>query len=160
MEQLGLGERSRILQKRLKGSQSTIFETYLEQKSGFRILWTQEGTSIVVWFVAKHKDVSRLMRMIDDCKSRTARQQISQSLISDLQNENLVTTQNNGVLLDVFGNVPLKLYEVKFHSISDIANDLWTPILYLTDEERDVVEAEGTVLVLGRSGTGKVSSIQ
>jgi hypothetical protein len=101
--------------------------------------------------------------MIDDCKSRTARQQISQSLISDLQNENLVhqvTTQNNGVLLDVFGNVPLKLYEVKFHSISDIANDSWTPKLYLTDEERDVVEAEGTVLVLGRSGTGKVSRIQ
>ena len=163
MEQLSLGERSRILQKRLKGSQSTIFETYLEMKSGFRILWTQEGTSIVVWFVAKHKDVSRLMRMIDDCKSRTARQQISQSLISDLQNENLVhqvTTQNNGVLLDVFGNVPLKLYEVKFHSISDIANDSWTPKLYLTDEERDVVEAEGTVLVLGRSGTGKVSRIQ
>lgn len=160
MEQLSLGERSRILQKRLKGSQSTIFETYLEQKLGFRILWTQEGTSIVVWFVAKHKDVSCLMRMIDDCKSRTARQQISQSLISDLQNENLVhqvTTQNNGVLLDVFGNVPLKLYEVKFHSISDIANDSWTPKLYLTDEERDVVEAKGTVLVLGRSGTGKMS---
>ena len=155
MEQLGLGERSRILQKRLKGSRSTIFETYLEQKSGFRILWTQEGTSIVVWFVAKHKEVSRLMRMIDDCKSRTARQQISQSLIL-----HQVTTQNNGVLLDVFGNVPLKLYEVKFHSISDIANDSWTPKLYLTDEERDVVEAEGTVLVLGRSGTGKVSRIQ
>jgi hypothetical protein len=93
--------------------------------------------------------------MIDDCKSRTARQQISQSLIL-----HQVTTQNNGVLLDVFGNVPLKLYEVKFHSISDIANDSWTPKLYLTDEERDVVEAEGTVLVLGRSGTGKVSRIQ
>lgn len=159
MQQLACGERSRILQKRLKGSEALIFETYLEQKSGFRILWTQEGDSIVVWFVAKHKEVSRLMRLIDESKSRTARQQLPESLISDLQNENLLhqSTQKERVLLDVFGNVPLKLYEVKFHSISEITNDNWTPRLHLTEEERDVVEADGTVLVLGRSGTGKVS---
>lgn len=161
MQQLASGERSRILQKRLKGSKSTIFETYLEQKSGFRILWTQEGGSIVVWFVAKHKEVSRLMTLIDDSKSRTARQQISQSLISDLQNEDLAhqSTQKDEILLDVFGNIPLKLYEVKFHSIQDIKKDSWTPKLHLTEEERDVVEAEGTVLVLGRSGTGKTVCI-
>ena len=35
----------------------------------------------------------------------------------------------------------------------------WTPKLHLTDEERDIVEAEGTVLVLGRSGTGKTICI-
>jgi len=159
MQQLASGERSRILQKRLKGSQSTIFETYLEQKSGFRILWMQDGGSIVVWFVAKHKEVSRFMRLIDDSKTRTARQQISHSLISDLQNEDLVhqSMQKDSILLDVFGNVPLKLYEVNFHSINDIKKDSWTPKLHLTEEEHDVVEAEGTVLVLGRSGTGKVS---
>ena len=32
MQQLANGERSRILRKRLKGSATTIFETYLEQK--------------------------------------------------------------------------------------------------------------------------------
>eukprot|EP00957_Ditylum_brightwellii_P132442 10099433-Ditylum_brightwellii.AAC.1 len=42
MRQLASGERSRILQKPLKGSQSHIFETYLEQKSGHRILFTEE----------------------------------------------------------------------------------------------------------------------
>ena len=45
MQQLARGERSRILQKPLKGSQSHIFETYLEQKSGHRILWTEEPSS-------------------------------------------------------------------------------------------------------------------
>jgi hypothetical protein len=161
MQQLAGGERSRILQKRLKGSSQCIFETYLEQKSGFRIIWTQEDNNIVVWFVAKHKEVSRLMRLIDDSKSRTARQQMSQELISNLQNEDLVhqSTQKDGVLLDVFGNVPLKLYEATFHGIDEITKDAWTPKLYLTEEERDVVEAEGTVLVQGRSGTGKVSGI-
>ena len=32
MQQLANGEKSRILRKRLKGSATTIFETYLEQK--------------------------------------------------------------------------------------------------------------------------------
>ena len=161
MQQLADGERSRILQKRLKGSSQCIFETYLEQKSGFRILWTEEGDSIVVWFVAKHKEVSRLMRLIDDSKNRTARQRMSHELISDFRNENLVrqSTQKDGVLLDVFGNVPLKLYEATFHSINEITKDSWTPKLHLTEEERDIVETEGTVLVQGRSGTGKVSGI-
>lgn len=31
--------------------------------------------------------------------------------------------------------------------------------MHLTEEEREVVEAKGTVLLLGRSGTGKVSSV-
>ena len=112
MQQLGSGERSRILQKRLKGSQSTIYETYLEQKSGFRILWTEEGENIVIWFVAKHKEVSRLIQLIDDSKSRTARQHLSEYVISNLRSEKLLPSQGAAqkeVLLDVFGNVPLKL---------------------------------------------------
>lgn len=159
MQQLAAGERSRILQKRLKGSQSTIYETYLEQKSGFRILWTEEEDNIIVWFVAKHKEVSRLMKLIDDSKSRSARQQLSEEIISELQCDNLIphSAQREGVLLDMFGNVPLKLYDMTFQSIDDMTMESWTPKLHLTDEEREVVEANGTVLVLGRSGTGKVS---
>ena len=86
---------------------------------------------------------------------------MSHELISDFRNENLVrqSTQKGGVLLDVYGNVPLKLYEATFHSINEITKDSWTPKLHLTEEERDIVETEGTVLVQGRSGTGKVSGI-
>ena len=119
-------------------------ETYLEQKSGFRILWTEEGDNIVIWFVAKHKEVSRLMTLIDDSKSRTARQHLPQSLISELENDNLLpqTASREEVLLDVFGNVPLKVYDMNFHSINEMTMESWTPQLHLTDEERDVVETE------------------
>eukprot|EP00574_Skeletonema_japonicum_P013381 CAMPEP_0201731758 /NCGR_PEP_ID=MMETSP0593-20130828/26757_1 /ASSEMBLY_ACC=CAM_ASM_000672 /TAXON_ID=267983 /ORGANISM="Skeletonema japonicum, Strain CCMP2506" /LENGTH=79 /DNA_ID=CAMNT_0048224591 /DNA_START=33 /DNA_END=269 /DNA_ORIENTATION=+ len=49
----------------------------------------------------------------------------------------------------------MKIYDVSVSTISEIAKDSWTPQLHLTEEERDIVEAEGTVLVLARSGTGK-----
>jgi hypothetical protein len=51
INQLSRGERSRILAKRLKGGKNTIYETYLEQKSGKRILWTIEGNDLLVWYV-------------------------------------------------------------------------------------------------------------
>lgn len=134
-------------------------ETYLEQKSGFRILWTEEGNNIVIWFVAKHKEVSRLMKLIDDSKSRSARQQLPASLVSELQNDYLLPqlASRKEVLLDVFGNTPMKIYDVNLTSIDEITRKEWTPKLHLTDEEREIVEGDGTVLVLGRSGTGKVS---
>lgn len=146
MQQLASGDRSRILQKRLKGSESTIYETYLEQKSGFRILWTEEGDTIVVWFVAKHKSVSRLMRLIDDAKSRSARQKMPESLLNDGSE-----APAENILLDV-SNAPLKIYDLSFHELDDVTKASWTPQLHLTDEERQVVEADGTVLLLGRSG--------
>ena len=161
MQQLARGERSRILRKPLKGSNSHIFETYLEQKSGHRILWTEEGENIVVWYVAKHKQVSRLMQLIDDSKSRSARQQMPQTLSDELQSEKSITLDDSKekVLLDIVGNVPLKVYDVDFNNINEMTKDSWTPQLHLTEEERDIVEAEGTVLVLGRSGTGKTVCI-
>ena len=56
MKQLARGDRSHKLQKPLKGCESIIYESYMDNsKGGFRILWTQERDSIVVWFIAKHK---------------------------------------------------------------------------------------------------------
>lgn len=56
MKQLARGDRSHKLQKPLKGVLSIIYESYMDNsKGGFRILWTQERDSIVVWFIAKHK---------------------------------------------------------------------------------------------------------
>ena len=56
MKQLARGDRSHKLQKTLKGCLSIIYESYMDNsKGGFRILWTQERDSIVVWFIAKHK---------------------------------------------------------------------------------------------------------
>ncbi|KAL9182922.1 hypothetical protein ACHAXT_004201 [Thalassiosira profunda] len=160
MKQLGAGERSYKLQKPLKGFESVIYEVYLEQKSGFRILWTQEAESIVVWFVAKHKNVSRLAKLIDDAKNRTARQQLPSTFVSELDgNSASRPAATREILLDALGNVPLKLYDVNFDSIEDVANASWAPPMHLTEEERKVVETKGTVLLLGRSGTGKTVCI-
>ena len=86
-----------------------------------------------------------------------------QNLVDELNADSSTskTTAKREVLLDALGNVPLKLYDVNFDNIDDIATSSWTPQMSLTDEERKVVEAKGTVLLLGRSGTGKtiVSSI-
>ena len=84
-----------------------------------------------------------------------------QNLIDQLNANASTTCAKREVLLDALGNVPLKLYDVNFDNIDDIATSSWTPQMSLTDEERKVVEAKGTVLLLGRSGTGKtiVSSI-
>eukprot|EP00980_Cylindrotheca_fusiformis_P000142 scaffold24_cov128-Cylindrotheca_fusiformis.AAC.15 len=49
----------------------------------------------------------------------------------------------------------MKVYEVALNDVGEVASGSWIPRLKLTDEERDVVESRGTVLLLGRSGTGK-----
>ncbi len=114
----------------------------------------------MIWYIAKHKQVSRLMELIDDSKSRSARQHLPDALVSELQKEGLLPkNEPKEVLLDIFGNVPLKIYDVNFNTVNEIKKDSWTPQLHLTDEERDIVEAEGTVLVLGRSGTGKTVTV-
>ena len=59
-----------------------------------------------------------------------------------------------GVMLDAMGNVPLKLYDVSFNEIDAISDKAWKPPMHLTKKETEVVQAKGTVLLLGRSGTG------
>ncbi|KAL7552385.1 hypothetical protein ACHAWF_015633, partial [Thalassiosira exigua] len=165
MKQLAKGERSHKLMKPLKGCSSIIYESYLENKSGFRILWTQEGETLVVWFIAKHKSVSRLAKLIDDARNRSSRQQLPQNFVTELDDNVEPSNAKKEVLLDALGNVPIKLYDVPFdngtldENVDRIVKDSWTPQMHLTDEEREVVEARGTVLLLGRSGTGKTVCI-
>ena len=104
------------------------------------------------------KSVSRLAKLIDDAKNRTARQHLPENLVSELESDhsNMQVPAKREVLLDALGNVPLKLYDVNFGSIDKMVEKSWTPPMHLTEEERKVVEAKGTVLLLGRSGTGKV----
>ena len=134
-------------------------ETYLENKSGWRILWTQEDGCLVIWFVCQHKAVSRLAKMIDDAKNRSERQQLPNSFISEVKTDVSAAENNVDIKLDPIGNVPLKLYDISFESVDDIATDSWTPQMHLTRDEKEVVEAKGTVLLLGRSGTGKTCVI-
>jgi hypothetical protein len=90
------------MQKNLKGSHSRIYETYLENKSGHRIIWTPDENDhdgLLIWYVVAHKKVinnrtqswlswyciylravvvvpkkvSRYMDLIDDAANRSAR---------------------------------------------------------------------------------------
>jgi len=107
------------------------------------------------------QSVSRLGKLIDDAKNRTARQQLPQNFVSELEDgySSQRIAAKREVLLDALGNVPLKLYDVNFDNIDSIVEKSWKPQMHLTEEERKVVEAKGTVLLLGRSGTGKTVCI-
>lgn len=158
IQQLASGQRSRILAKRLTGCfKATIFETYLEQKSGHRIIWTVEALGeVLVWNVVKHKEVFRFARLIGSSLGRTNRQ-LSDAL-STLGIRSMVETASShadAIVLDPQGNTPLKLFTVEREHAQKLADPSWTPPLRLTPEERAIVESTGTTLVLGRSGTGK-----
>ena len=133
-------------------------ETYLENKSGWRILWTEENGRQIIWFVCQHKAVSRLAKLIDDAKNRAERQQLPNSFISEVNDASLHENKID-IKLDPIGNVPLKLYDIGFEGVDDIVTDSWTPQMHLTPDEEEVVKAKGTVLLLGRSGTGKTCVI-
>lgn len=177
LRQLAAGDRSRILRKRLTGSKkTTIFETYLEQKSGFRILWTEaaddsdDRSGIIIWYVSPHDLVSRYMRRIDEAETRSIRQLTAVSAFPDMMSavmgENADAYGEAGkdlrhdeVKLDPMSDTPLKLYALRYDDLNRMAASTWLPPLYLTTEERKIVETEETVLLLGRSGTGKTVCI-
>lgn len=98
--------------------------------------------------------------MIDDAKSRSQLQQVPEDeIVSAEERTNDCSPTKHTVLLDALGNVPMKVYDVSYQNIDEIATDSWTPKMHLTKEEQEIVEAKGTVLLLGRSGTGKTVCI-
>uniref|UniRef100_A0A7S3L325 UvrD-like helicase ATP-binding domain-containing protein n=3 Tax=Amphora coffeiformis TaxID=265554 RepID=A0A7S3L325_9STRA len=164
VSRLTRGERSHKLTKGLEGCQSKIFETYLENKSGHRILWTQRpDTGILIWYVCAHKKVSRYAGLIDNSEKRSSRPLTEASRVLALETSSVtqdaVFETGTCVLLDPKRHVPLKLYEVQNNDMKRLANTNWRPSLYLTPREREIVETQGTVCVLGRSGTGKTVTI-
>jgi hypothetical protein len=163
IQQLRAGDRSWILTKRLKGCKATVFETYLEQKLGHRILWTENPNenSILIWYVMPHKVVSRAIGLIDDSLRRSSLQQTFVEESNTLPVDGSGCPHHSCIVLDPSGNVPLKIYDICGEDIDSTSwdDDSWIPRLHLTEEERIVVENKGTTLLLGRSGTGKTVCI-
>ena len=161
LEQLASGERSRILSKRLTGCRHHIYETYLDQATAQRVLWTEcrdmGAPSILVWRVSIHKKVSHNMLQIDEALGRLNRQ------VAKLGSENVesgvMMLDEETVLLDPQSNKPLKIYQLPRTDLSLMDSAEWAPALRMTGMERRIVERRGTVLVLGRSGTGKTICI-
>ena len=78
------------------------------------IIWTIYLTHIVLpcLSLSPFKSVSRLAKLIDDAKNRTARQQMPPSLMKELNSNDTTTIKTAAkreVLLDALGNVPLKV---------------------------------------------------
>jgi hypothetical protein len=63
--------------------------------------------------------------------------------------------ERDQVLLDPLANSPLKIWEVQSGSIERLKEEGWEPKLRLTSTEEQVIESMETVLLLGRSSTGK-----
>jgi hypothetical protein len=102
--------------------------------------------------MAKHKNVSRLMSLIDDAESRSKRQLVDASKLSDIEKTSNIDDESateEEIMLDPLSDTPLKLYEVSPEDIKKLNDVSWKPQLYLTSEEREIVETSGTVLVLG-----------
>jgi hypothetical protein len=149
-----------------------------------RILWThvQErggrewilGTSskILLWYVSPHKKVTHYMRQIDDslarlnrrtpaishhtpCTGGPAQQDDEHFLESHEVHEGRMMIERDQLFLDPLANSPLKIWEVQSGSIERLKEEGWEPKLRLTSMEEQVIESMETVLLLGRSGTGK-----
>jgi hypothetical protein len=67
----------------------------------------------VAWYVAKHKNVSHLLRLIDDTENRSFRQCMSTSLLPELQqgetDSGASSVDGRPLLVDPLGNVPMKI---------------------------------------------------
>ncbi|KAJ1389733.1 hypothetical protein B484DRAFT_459657, partial [Ochromonadaceae sp. CCMP2298] len=179
MRMLASGHRSYAYSKRLVGSRVPLLETKLDR--GMRILWSQlrrgrEKPAIIIWFVAKHDRVPRCMELVDRCFSRYRDWGQGQTQIQTKgQGQGVDEGAEGGVggmvelgedesLLDPYGNAPLKTYtldlqaQAQAHSNSggDGGSGSGKKLpLRLSKRQREVNLAVGTVLLLGRSGTGK-----
>ena len=90
--------------------------------------------------------------------NRQFRKSASELFDDESDEGSAMALDNDTILLDPFANTPLKIHQLPSSDIDKLELESWTPPFRLTNDERKIVQTKGTVLVLGRSGTGKVSS--
>jgi len=171
--QLAQGDRSYCLRKTLKGSSRVVTETKLD--SGQRIIWTQRGKDILIWFICKHKHINRCLNLVDISyerviSSNTGKQDLEGQDVKGITagvgvsirqaSANTSVSATDPVEPEIFvnptANVPLKIHSIYVSELDRLVSDEnWTPPFKLTSQEEDIVNREGTVLLLGRAGTGK-----
>ncbi|KAJ1415201.1 P-loop containing nucleoside triphosphate hydrolase protein [Ochromonadaceae sp. CCMP2298] len=138
-----------------------------------RILWTQlrrgvEKPAILIWFVAKHDRVPHCMRQV----GRSFRHRDWQKTqtkgkgqgVKGCEEGEVVELGEDESLLDFVSNAPLKTYTLDLHAQTQAHSNSGSDggsgsrkklPLRLSKRECEVNLAVGTVLLLGRSGTGK-----
>ncbi len=81
--------------------------------------------------------------------------QVQSGRVASVDAESVLQMSEDDVLLNPIGNIPLKLSCASSSQLQQIAELGWNLPLRLSKAQRDIDEQGGTVLVLGRSGTGK-----
>ena len=153
MDSLTAGRRSYALSKRLQGSDLPLFESKLY---GHRILWSlvkrDAVPSVLVWCVSTHNDVSRRIGLINRSFARMAQHRNASAAVDTVR---WIAVADDEVLLDPFSNAPLKLFEARADELAVSVASKWSPPLLLSAKQREINSQRGSVLLLGRSGTGK-----
>jgi hypothetical protein len=119
--------------------------------------------------------VSHYIRQIDDSLARLNRRTpadrlsghapctgdwiAGQAQQDDEQVSGRMMIERDQVFLDPLANSPLKIWEVGSRNVERLKEEGWEPKLRLTSTEEQVIESMETVLLLGRSGTGKTICI-
>jgi len=152
-DDLVYGRGGKATRKPLVGFKNlTIYETYVDQsKGGHRILWTEHGNqkTVLIWHVVYHDAVSG--------KGERMNYATEDKIIRLLESATVLYGDNGTadlIFLDAETRVPLTVYDVPRGEVTKLACPDWKPHLALTEEEKNVVNTDGTVLLLGRSGTG------
>ena len=153
MDSLTAGRRSYALSKRLQGSDLPLFESKLY---GHRILWSlvkrDAVPSVLVWCVSTHNDVSRRIGLINRSFARMAQHRNASAAVETVR---WIAVADDEVLLDPFSNAPMKLFEARADELAVSVASKWSPPLLLSAKQREINSQRGSVLLLGRSGTGK-----
>ncbi len=101
------------------------------------------------WYVSKHGSVNHYVHCIEQSLDRLSIEPAAGAPSAALQ------LSDEDVLLDPRGNVPLKIFTAARGDIPLLTTAGWTPPLRLSARQQEVLGAADTVLLLGRSGTGK-----
>ena len=167
---LAKGHRSYAFSKRLQGCKTVpVFESKLLK--GPRILWTyifrrdksiqmhhnnnsSSSAVILVWYVVmKHDSVPHFLDLIETAIKRTAKQLGSNKWLET--SSEALNLSEEIVLIDPMKNVPMRIYVTPTEEIDQLCNADWKAPLRFNKHEQSVRKQQGTVLLLGRSGTGK-----
>jgi hypothetical protein len=114
-----------FLKKSLTGCKTIVYESKLD--AGQRILWTETHRGLIVWYVLKHDDVSRCVRLMDKAESRSNRQLTTSSTLPEiggqfLPSDDLQAGSSEEVILDPQGDTPLRLYSIRREDIFRLVN--------------------------------------
>ncbi len=112
-----------------------------------------------VWRVSHHDNMPAYLQKIDQAFSLLSNKFVLfnshvQGAASD-DGDLALQMSEDDVLLNLIGNVPLKLSIASLSELTLIAELGWKPLPRLSNAQKEIDGQSWTVLLLGRSGTGK-----